>query len=71
LNLAEALRGEIAATLEALHKTEHIHKWKYDRIMEIYTPIFDPDSKELLGVIETYKHPKTLLVSISRTQKFP
>ncbi len=68
-DLTEALRGEIAATLGDPHKTEHAYERKYDRIMEIYTPIFDPDSKELLGVIETYKHPQTLLASISRIRK--
>lgn len=68
-NLTKALRGEIVANLGAPHKTEHIHEQEYDRVMEIYTPIFDSDSKELLGVIETYKHPQTLLTSISRTRK--
>ena len=68
-DLMTALRGEIAATLGPPHKIEHASERKYNQIMEIYTPIFKTNSRELLGVIETYKQPKTLLESISRTRK--
>ncbi len=68
-NLMKALRGEMEATLDVPHKEEHAHEGGYDRIMEIYTPIFDSDSKELLGVVELYKYPQTLLASIDKTRK--
>ncbi len=67
--LTKALHGKISSTLGVPHETEHIPLRKYQQIMEIYTPVFDMDSKELLGVIGTYKQPQILLASISRTQK--
>jgi PAS domain S-box-containing protein len=69
VDLEAALRGEVAASLEAPHKSEHVYERKYDQIMEVYTPIFGSDPTEILGVIETYKHPEGLLARIDKTRQ--
>jgi PAS domain S-box-containing protein len=68
-DLAAALRGQIGSSLRPPHKTEHVHEKSYDRVMEIYTPVFEPSSGELIGVLETYKHPWGLLASLDKTRR--
>lgn len=41
-----------------------------DRFVEIYVPVRDPASGRVLGVIEFYKNPRSLLASIHRLQTY-
>jgi len=54
--LHKALRGAIVADISSLNKKENVFEQKsFDRAVEVYVPVYAKDSRELLGVLETYK----------------
>lgn len=65
----QALQGETVTSLGAPYKREHLYEQTYDKIMEVYVPIFSKGSREVIGVIETYKQPVSLFINIRKAQK--
>jgi two-component system, NtrC family, sensor histidine kinase HydH len=53
--LQQALRGRVVADVSSLTKKENVFEHDYQRLVEVYVPIYSDNSRELLGVFETYK----------------
>lgn len=71
--LKDALAGKVVADMSDLDKKENFFdKAPLGSAIEIYVPIFSDINKEMLGVIEVYKRPDTLLRDIrnARTMIF-
>ena len=69
--LDKALRGDVviefASDEQPEHgKSEHQGRSFEDAFVEIYVPVRDRDEKRVVGVIEFYKNPRSLLSSIKR-----
>jgi two-component system sensor histidine kinase HydH len=60
--LQEALRGEIAVDMSSLEKKENVfEQGSFQRLVEVYVPIYNDGNKALLGVFETYKRADSIL----------
>ena len=65
--LKRALRGKIGVKLTKLEKAENIYeREKFGVLAEVYIPIFYPGGHQVIGVIEAYKDPASLLQTIRR-----
>lgn len=53
--LKQAIQGRVVADVSSLTKKENVFEQDYQRLVEVYVPIYSDDSRELLGVFETYK----------------
>jgi diguanylate cyclase (GGDEF)-like protein len=53
--LEEALEGETASELSGLERAENVGERKFERLLEVYTPLRFPDSSEVWGAFEVYQ----------------
>ena len=74
--LDRALAGSVSVEFDADERIEHgkgerqFREHLEDAFVEIYVPVQDPVTHRVLGVIEFYKNPRTLLSSIQRLRTY-
>ena len=67
--LQEALRGEVAVDMSSLEKKENVfEQGSFQRLVEVYIPIYNDGNKELLGVFETYKRADSILHDVRQAR---
>jgi two-component system, NtrC family, sensor histidine kinase HydH len=67
--LQEALEGKVVTEISGIGKQENIfERASYNRLAEVYVPIYSENGKDLVGVIESYKSVDTLYRDIHRAQ---
>jgi two-component system sensor histidine kinase HydH len=60
-DLREAIGGNVVADLSSLRKKENrFERDAVQRAVEVYVPVYSENTKELLGVFETYKNADTI-----------
>lgn len=65
--LQEALEGKVVADITSTDKAENVfERSAFQRLVEVYVPIFSEDGKEILGVVESYKSVDNLYRDIRR-----
>ncbi len=66
--LKKALDGQVVSKFEKPNRPEHVYERDpFQCVAEVYVPIFAVDeSGDLLGVVETYRHPENFLQSTKR-----
>mgnify|MGYP001159164209 FL=1 len=63
--LRDALKGEVVADMSALEKKENVYEQdSAGGAVEIYIPIYSDKTRELLGVMETYKRADSIYADI-------
>lgn len=74
--LERALAGDVTVEFADESRPEHgkdehqIREHLEDRFVEIYVPVRDVESRRVLGVIEFYKNPRSLLGTIRQLQTY-
>jgi len=71
LELKEALGGKVQVAMGLL-KREHIYesdRYNEKRLIEVYVPLLHPDSGEVYGVLEIYKHPVSHFALMDRMRR--
>jgi two-component system, NtrC family, sensor histidine kinase HydH len=67
--LREALAGKIVADVSSMGKGENVYERdSFQRLVEVYVPIWSEDGRQLLGVVETYKSADSLYRNIQRAR---
>jgi two-component system, NtrC family, sensor histidine kinase HydH len=67
--LEEALEGKVVTDISDIEKQENVfERGAFQRLAEVYVPIFSDDGKEVVGVIESYKSVETLLRDVRRAR---
>ena len=67
--LREALEGKIEVEFTQTRKAENLYEWdRYAVLAEIYAPIFQPDGKAVIGVVELYKYSQSILRHIRKAR---
>jgi len=67
--LREALEGKVVTDISEIEKQENIfERGAFNRLAEVYVPIFSENGKEIVGVIESYKSVDTLYRDIRRAR---
>jgi signal transduction histidine kinase len=67
--LEEALKGKVVTDISDIDKKENVfERGAFERLAEVYVPIFSDDGKEVVGVIESYKSVETLYRDIRRAR---
>ncbi|MBI4524734.1 MAG: hypothetical protein HY695_13095 [Deltaproteobacteria bacterium] len=67
--LQQALQGKVVADLSSVAKRENIfERASFQRLVEVYVPVFAEDGIEIVGVIETYKSAEALFRDIQRAR---
>ena len=65
----EARRGEVAADMSSLEKTENIYEQgSFGKLVEVYVPIYARDKREVIGVMETYKRADSILNDLRKAR---
>ena len=65
----EARRGEVAADMSSLEKTENIYEQgSFGKLVEVYVPIYARDKREIIGVMETYKRADSILNDLRKAR---
>ncbi len=74
--LERALAGNVTAEFDSDQRSEHGKREHQNRaeleysFVEIYVPVHDPNTRQVLGVIEFYKNPRSLLASIQSLRTY-
>lgn len=67
--LREALEGKIIADVSSMDKGENVYeRGAFQRLVEVYVPIFADDGRKVVGVIEAYKSADALYRDIQRAR---
>ena len=65
----EARRGEVAADMSSLEKTENVYEQgSFGKLVEVYVPIYARDKREVIGVMETYKRADSILNDLRKAR---
>jgi signal transduction histidine kinase len=68
-DLQRSFNGEIISNLSQLNKPEHVYEKLYwDSLIEIYTPVRDQTTGEIIAVVEFYLLPDDLRTEIQSAQ---
>ena len=68
-DLQEALEGKIEVEFKEARKAENLYERdRYSTLAEIYVPIFQADGQAVIGVVELYKYPTSLLAQIQKAR---
>ena len=69
-HLAQALKGQTVVNLEGEERKEEnrYEGSEFARLVEVYVPVVFPGSSRVVGVVETYKVPAKVFVSIRQGQ---
>ncbi len=67
--LVRALRGEVVTAIDPPKGSEHLYERSRPYVIETYAPIVLPESRGIVGVIETYKDATPVVLGIRRTQR--
>lgn len=74
--LEQALRGDVVVEFDSDQRSEPVKEEHQDSarlqnaFVEIYVPVRDASGERVLGVIELYKNPRSLIASIERLRNY-